>query len=678
MKRLLFIFSFFLFFSAEAFSRTPPVTVDLVPQKSGIFPEEKMYLALRLKPQRGWHLYWRNSGDAGEPVDFRLSLPEGFEQTEVLWPYPERFSDEGMAEYGYGKDAVLLIGIKAPDYLPSGKKLEIKSDVIWMACKNECVPGASEAKAYLTSGMKDDYENPLIRDALAFMPQKEETPVPFWEKGDVLILGLPASLEALEKAYFFPYSAKVVDHAAEQYIKMTQGKAYLFLKGRSERDKPLEDTFSGTLVTHGRDGAAQAFDITANRAKEVAPEFPLAFRWLDFAGALILAFAGGFLLNLMPCVFPVLSLKAFKVVSSAKSNARQIEKESLFYTAGVLVSFLSVGGALLAFRAAGTELGWGFQLQYPPFVLFLSVFMFVLGLLFSDAASFGETISSKSAAVSSGCGDFGTGVLAVVVATPCAAPFMGTALGYGLLSPAPVTLAVFAFMGTGMALPFLMLGFFPAFARMLPKPGAWMVLFRKFLAFPLYGASGWLLWVLAAQGGSFALATGIVCLVFAGFSVWLCGEAAKAPKLKIWGRGALVCFILLTAVSLYSVSPDVQTKEDVLKTSWLPYQPEKIEEYRNKNVPVFIKFSADWCLTCLLNDKAVLNTPKAAELFRSKGVAVFYADWTERDDGITRALESFERGGVPLYVYYAPHARDPKIFPQILTYGILEDAFEEL
>lgn len=678
MKRLLFIFSF-LFLTAEScLAERPPLTAELVPQKSGIFPGETMYLALRLKPREGWHIYWRNSGDAGEPVDLKLTLPEGFEETERLWPYPERFMTEGMAEYGYGEEAVPLIGIKAPENLPLKRKLEITGRVTWMACKNECVPGSSELRAYLTSGMADDSENVLIKEAAEKIPEKAASSLPFWEKDGMLVLTLPSA--DFETAYFFPDSPKVLDHAAEQRVRTAEsGEKYLFMPGRKNSLKSVPDVFSGALVLYGKDGqASKAFEVNAARAQTPMPEFTLPFAWSDFVGALVLAFAGGFLLNLMPCVFPVLSLKAFKVVSSAGSNAAALKKESLFYTAGVFVSFLAVGGALLGLRSAGAELGWGFQLQYPPFVLFLCVFLFVLGLLFSDAASFGETISSKGAAASSEWGDFGTGVLAVFVATPCAAPFMGTALGYGMISPAPVTLAVFAVMGTGMALPFLLLGFFPPLARALPKPGAWMLLFRRFLAFPLYGAAGWLLWVLSAQGGPFALAAGIVCLTSAGLAVWLCGETREHPRLKRISRAVFVAFVLLLCFFVRSVSPEARERAASVAVEWMPYDEKKIEEFRNKGVPVFIKFSASWCLTCLMNDKAVLDSEKTAELFRAKGVAAFYGDWTERDDGITRALENFGRGGIPLYVYYPPHEKTPEIFPQILTGGMIDKALSDL
>lgn len=674
MKRLLFIFSFLFLTAGVCFAQKPPVTAELVPQKSGIFPNEKIYLALRLKQDKGWHLYWRNSGDAGEPVDLKLSLPEGFEETERLWPYPERFMTEGMAEYGYGGEAVLLVGIKAPENLPLNAKLEITGNVTWMACKNECVPGSSELSAYLTSGMADG-ENPLIETALAKIPQTLLSVLPFREREGSLVLEIPYA--DFKTAYFFPDSAKVIDHAGEQTVKTAEnGKKYLFMPKRKNRDAAA---FSGTLVLYGGNGATvKAFNLNAEKTDTPLPEFALPFIWRDFIGALILAFAGGFLLNLMPCVFPVLSLKAFKIVSSAGSNAAVLKKESLFYTAGVLTSFLAVGGVLIGLRAAGAELGWGFQLQYPPFVLFLCVFLFVLGLLFSDAASFGETISSKGASASAEWGDFGTGVLAVFVATPCAAPFMGTALGYGMIAPVPVTAAVFAAMGTGMALPFLLLGFFPSLACALPKSGAWTVLFRKVLAFPLYGAAGWLLWVLSAQGGPFALAAGIACLTAAGFAVWLCGEVREHPRLKSLSRAVFAVFLVLCGFAVRSVSPEVRERAASAAVEWMPYDEKKVGEYRQKGVPVFIKFSASWCLTCLMNDKAVLDSEKTAKLFRTKGIAAFFGDWTERDDRITRALESFGRGGIPLYVYYPPHTEKPVVFPQILTGKALENALSDL
>ncbi len=677
MKRLLFIFSFFFLQTAAVQAQNPPLEADLIAMKSGISPAEETYLALRIKLDKGWHTYWRNSGDAGEPVDLTLNLPEGFKETGRYWPHPSRFSSAGIAEYGYGGGEIVIpVGIKAPDDLAPNRKWEITGSAVWMACKNECVPGKTDFSLYLTSGMKDDSENASLKEGLSKIPERLSTPLAYRDEGGAVVLELPRIAGRFSSAYFFPDSPRIIDHGADQKLKKAEGRIFLFMAGRG---RAVTGAISGTLVFYDLKGTAvKALEVRAEASETPFPEFALPFLWTDFIGALMLAFAGGFLLNLMPCVFPVLSLKAYKVLSAASKNESHLKKESLIYSAGVLVSFAVLGGVLLALRKAGTELGWGFQLQFPPFVLILSVFLFVLGLLFSDAASFGENIAAKGASVGARWSDFGTGVLAVFVATPCAAPFMGTALGYGMTSPAPVTMAVFVVMGAGMALPFLVLGFFPKAARFLPKAGSWMVLFRRFLAFPLYGAAGWLLWVLSVQGGSFALACGIVCLSAAGFSVWLYGESQTYPRLKNWARAAFAGFAVLICFSACSVSPAHQKLKEESAIPWRPFDMREIERFQGLNVPVFVKFSASWCLTCLLNDNAVLDKPETAELFRSKGIAAFYGDWTERDDRITRVLESFGRGGIPLYVYYPPESGKPVVFSQILTFSALREAFSGL
>lgn len=676
MKRLLYVFSFFFVFFLFPAHAQAPVRAELAAEKGSISAGEEIYLALKLSLPKGWHVYWKNPGDAGEATELKLSLPEGFEETGRFWPMPERFRIGSLTEYGYRGNAYLLVKIKAPETLKPGVAA-ITGKASWLACRDECVPMSADISTFLMAG-GSERKNDEIAEVAAGLPSFQENVV-FFETPGQIVLRLPLE-ENAEKAYFFAESPRLLTHAGEQKTKVKDGSFYLFMPKAAPEDFHLPEQAEGNVVFYNVQGEpVKSVEIAAVKTDEKLPVFSVPFVFSDFMGALVLALAGGLLLNLMPCVFPVLSLKAFALMSGRQAeDAFERKKSGLAYTAGVLVSFAAVGGILIALRAAGTELGWGFQLQYPPFVLVLSLFLFFLGLVFSDVVTVGSGMASFGMNIKHDWGSFGTGVLAVFVATPCAAPFMGTALGYGLLNPAPVTMAVFLVMGAGMASPFLLLGFYPALGRFLPKPGPWMVMFRRFLAFPLYAASAWLLWVLAAQEGSPALAIGFACILLIALAAWLSGEAERQPRLLNWSRILIVFTLLFAGIAVYKISPVHLEQKNLESIKWLPYDSEKIEEYRAQGVPVFIKFSAKWCLTCLLNEKTAFASGAVAQDFRKKGVAAFSADWTTRNDDITAALESFGRGGIPLYVYYAPHTSEPVILPQVITENTVLDLTSEL
>ena len=661
MKRLLSVFCLFSVLFAFQASAQAPIQADLITQKEGILPAGELFVALKLNMPEGWHVYWKNAGDAGEATEVRLDLPDGFSETERFWTVPEKFSVGPLTEYGYHGQAYFPIKIKAPDNLKHGEILQIKATATWLACKDECVPMRAEPTAFVTAGIEGDenFELSAVLDNLA----QPRTDAVFYETNGGFVLRLPQSVKA-RKAYFFPNSGKVLTHNAPQTLKTKDGDAFLFLTKAAPEDFESPEKLAGTVVFYNDLGdKTAAFAVEAERSAEKLPVFE-AFVLREFLGALLFAFVGGFLLNLMPCVFPVLSLKAFSLLS-AKTDGAQRKREAVLYTAGVLFSFAVIGVALVALRRAGAELGWGFQLQYPPFVLFLSLFMFFLGLLFSDMLVVGEGLSDFGMNFKHGLGHFGTGILAVFVASPCAAPFMGVALGYGLMNPAPVTMSVLLMMGVGLAMPFLILGFFPQAAKLLPKPGAWLMLFRRFLAFPLFGAAAWLLWVLAAQEGTDALAWALACLTLVAFATWLCGVAQSYPKFKLWAGLAVVVAVLSVGGALSNVAP--KQAGDADKIEWIDYNADTVESFRKQGIPVFLKFSAKWCLTCLVNDKTTFAAADTVKAFKDKGIAAFFGDWTTRNDDITAAIESFGRGGIPLYVYYAPNAEKPVILPQIVT-----------
>lgn len=677
MKRILCFFCFFLL-TGSVFAQTQTtVRAELSAQKERVSAGEKFFLALKLTLPKGWHVYWKNPGDAGEAIDLKLNLPKGFKETERFWPVPKRFNVGSLTEYGYDHEAWLLIEVQAPERQKEEEVLEISGHAVWLACHKECVPMAQDVSTLIMAGgFSDNVEDDQISEVVAELPKKTDQAV-FYETKDSLILSSPLPKEAVS-AYFFPEKPKILIHSAPQIMKTAQDLAFLFMKKGQDAD--LSERMKGTVVFYNIQGEiVNSWEVDALKTEKELPVFDEPFVWYEFLTALFFAFLGGILLNLMPCVFPVLSLKAFRLLNVNQSaDAADRRKSGLSYTAGVITSFLVVGLVLIGLRSAGTELGWGFQLQYPPFVLGLSLFMFFLGLVFSDIISVGEKISALSMNLGRNWGDFGTGILAVVAATPCAAPFMGTALGYGLMNPAPVTLSVLAVMGFGLALPFLLLDFYPALGKCLPKAGAWTMTFRHFLAFPLYSASAWLLWVLAAQEGSEALAVGLISLIVLSFCAWLYQTATETQTLRKTSIAVVLFTIVGIGYGFYVLSPSYVERKEQTGINWLPYDSDKIQEYRESGVPVFVKFSAKWCLTCLVNEKTAFSSVKLAEEFRKKGVVSFLADWTNRSDEITAALESYGRGGIPLYVYYAPYAETPLILPQLITDQTILSVLEDL
>lgn len=679
MKRILYIFCFFLLVGIVPAQGRAVIQAELSAQKETVLPGKEFFLALKMTLPHKWHVYWKNPGDAGEAVSLTLNLPPGFKETRRLWPTPKRFSVGPLTEYGYDREAWLLIGIQAPDQLKTEEIFEISGRAVWLACYDECVPMAQDVATLIAAGQRaEGTENKEIARILSELPQAEPQAV-FFETSDSLILSVPLPDRA-ETAYFFPQNAQTVIHSAPQKMKTAQGKAFVFMKKAPTEDFASFDHLEGVLVFYNVQGeTVKSFEVSALKSKENLPAFTEPFILHEFLTALFFAFVGGILLNLMPCVFPVLSLKAFRLLNSnAIADPKERRKAGLNYTAGVILSFLLIGLVLIGFRAAGSELGWGFQLQYPPFVLGLCLFMFFLGLVFSETVSVGEKLSALSMNLGRNWGDFGTGVLAVLAATPCAAPFMGTALGYGLMNPAPVTLSVFAVMGFGLAFPFLLLDFYPSLGRFLPKSGPWTMLFRQFLAFPLYATAAWLLWVLAAQEGSAALAVGLSGIISIAFCAWLYRAAVGSEKMKKAAAVVLVLTIFAVGYGMYSLSPSYLAEKKENSIDWLAFDPNKIQEYREVGVPVFIKFSAKWCLTCLVNDRTAFGSGKVGQVFRQKGVLAFAADWTNRSDEITAALEGYGRAGVPLYVYYAPHVEQPLILPQLITEQTLLSLLKDL
>ncbi|MGE5616279.1 MAG: protein-disulfide reductase DsbD family protein, partial [Bacillota bacterium] len=523
---------------------------------------------------------------------------------------------------------------------------------------------------------RDAPEDPRWRDAFAkaraHVPQKVDWPARFSTGAKDFSLEVTSPDLARGDVEFFPYAKDLVTHSADQRrvrdgntLRLSQNLSSFFLSAPA--------TVDGALVIgeHAYEISAKPGQVAvvAQSEMKAAPETPAQPAQPGLLLALLLAFAGGLILNLMPCVFPVLSLKALAVLEAHDGRERA---QAASYTAGVVLSFVVVAGVMLALRAGGQSLGWGFQLQSPVFVALLVYLFFAMGLALAGVTEFGVRFMGlgQSLTQSKGLGgSFFTGVLAALVASPCTAPFMGAALGYAVTQPTVVALLVFAMLGLGLAAPFLLMGFVPKLAAWLPKPGAWMETFRELMAFPLFLTVAWLLWVLTRQAGADAAGIVAIGLVAVSFALWTRRFTSRLATVSRW-IAVVAAFALLAHPGLRAVE---SVKPAATSAAAEPYSEERLAQLRAEHRTVFVNFTADWCLTCKVNERAVLSRESVREAFAKDNVAEMVGDWTRPDPVITQALARFGRSGVPLYLVYRDGG-EPKVLPQILTPELLIEA----
>jgi thiol:disulfide interchange protein len=667
---------------------TAEVEAELHAQQLALHPGDNL-VGLRLRPEPGWHVYWRNPGDSGIPTRLEWTLPEGVVASEIQWPYPHPESLGELTNYGYAEETLhpVTITIEPAD---AGDTVTLLAKASWLACKDICVPGAADLELTLpfTAGVAEanpDWSH-LFDKALRELPQAAaDWPARFTaDGGDVSIEIESAMLDGARDVAFFAYANDLVNHAAPQRIdlegnrlRLSQTASPYFVEAPAQVD--------GVLVVE-HDSGTRAFEISA-RPGAVAAVAPGATaiaavepgrRQVDTsAGAappalplvLLFALVGGLILNLMPCVFPVLSLKALSLIKANGDDGSERRRQTYAYTGGVIASCVLVAAAMIGLRGAGEAVGWGFQLQSPGFVALMAYVLFALGLSLSGAANFGVGLMNLGSGLAQKpglAGAFFTGVLAVVVASPCTAPFMGSALGYAMTQPAWVALLVFATLGLGLALPFLLLGWFPALARLLPRPGAWMERFKQFMAFPLYLSVVWLLWVLVRQTDPQALARVLLGMVAIAFAVWLWNSRGViASVLKLASLAA--------AVALALVPAQPATRAASASAEHEPWSTERVAELRADRRTIFVDFTADWCLSCKVNERVALKSDKVQRTFVEHDVAVLVGDWTRSDPLITAELARFGRNGVPLYLVYVDGG-DPQVLPQLLTPEIVTAA----
>jgi thiol:disulfide interchange protein DsbD len=658
--------------------QTPHVEAELVAESTSWIAGATNWVALRLKPEPGWHTYWRNPGDSGLPTTLNWTLPAGWTAGEIAWPYPSVHKLGELVNYGYDAQTLHLVPLALPAGLDG--EFTVKALAKWLVCSDVCIPGQAELELTLPVSeiaTADPLWSPRFVDTRARLPQPEPLDGAFQVvDGEVRLQVDAVELAGAQRVEFFAHANDLVNHGAPQRVAFA-GTTARFAQAQSAFFKAPAGTVDGVLVVHAGDAYAYTVVATPGEVATVAAPAaappPVPATSLDDTRApptlwVTLGFAllGGLILNLMPCVFPVLAIKAVSVLESRRGERAAERLHALAYTAGVVLSCVAAAGAILLLRTGGEQLGWGFQLQAPAFVALLAYVMLALGLSLSGLVQFGTRLMGVGQQlVEQGGygGSFFTGVLAVVVASPCTAPFMGTALGFALTQPAPVALLVFAVLGLGLALPFLLLGFFPALGAWLPRPGAWMETFKQFMAFPLYLTVVWLLWVLGRQAGVDGMGIAMGGLVLLAFALWLWSE----PQRRL-ARHALAVLSVLGALGLLA-HPAIRTPAPPAAAAAVEgeaWSEARVAELRAQGRLVFVNFTADWCITCKVNEKVVFANAEVRRVLAERNVAWLTADWTNPDPAITAALARHGRSGVPLYLLYGPQG-EPEILPQILT-----------
>jgi thiol:disulfide interchange protein/DsbC/DsbD-like thiol-disulfide interchange protein len=688
--------------------RTAHVEAELVAEQSALIPGRPNTVALRLVMERGWHTYWQNTGDSGLPTTLTWKLPEGLRAGPIQWPAPRALPVGPLVNYGYEGEVLLLSDIATvPDFL-SGKTVTLSARADWLVCKEICIPEGADLSLTLPviADAAQVQRDPRWIDAIAKARTSLPRPANEWNvtatgRGSTVELHLaPAaghdSAASIAGSHFFPYVEGQIEASGVQSLTHQGTDWSMSLPVASQRVGEFRRV-AGVLVSGGA-SAPRALAIDVPLAGTVvagstapaltAPALNLtpatggADTTLSLGTAVFFALVGGLLLNLMPCVFPVLSLKVLGFATHRENNAA-MRHHGLAFGAGVMVSFWLLAGVLIGLRAAGAQLGWGFQLQSPATIAALAVLFFVLALNLSGVFEVRQFVPSSLAtwnAKNPLVNDALSGALAVVVASPCSAPFMGAALGYALAGPMLSTWIVFTVLAIGMALPYVLLAYFPTWRKRLPKPGAWMLRLKQLLAFPLYATVLWLAWVLGAQLDNDAVLRLGASLLLIALGLWA-WQTMRTGGARGWGIAAVASIAGALAVGWPVVgtsSMDAESnvsKRPAADGPWQEYSAARVAQLVEAGRPVFVEFTAAWCVTCQVNKRLVLDTDAVRDVFARRKVALLQADWTRRDPAIGAALAALGRNGVPVYVFFRP-GKEPLLLPEVLTKQDIFDAID--
>ena len=692
------------------------VKARLISETDAIAPGQSIWVGLEFTIRDGWHTYWRNPGDSGQATKLVWTLPAGLTAGDIVWPAPHRFEIPPLVNYGYAKHVLHLVKITAAGDLKASAPLALAAKASWLVCSDVCIPESADLQLQLpvkpAAGAIDQGVAPLFAEARGELPSAQPAATSAKIQDGQLLLALGkewgATLSQVKSLAFYPYEEGSIEYAAPQTLTRREGSVELAMKLGFQ---PLESgSIHGVLfateqsgadvvtvpieISASLTGAAGASPGAAASAAAAASRFPKSVAGLENTATpelpvlVLLAILGGLILNLMPCVFPVLSIKAIGLVEQAKKHPAAVRTKGLVFAAGVVSSMLALAGVLLALRAGGEKIGWGFQLQSPLFVTLMIYLLLAVGLNLSGVFEVGGGLAGVGDGLTQGDSyraSFFTGVLTTLVATPCTAPFMAAAVGAALTQSPFVALVIFAALGVGLALPYLLLSLAPWMRRALPKPGAWMDTLKQIFAFPMYASAAWLLWVLAQQTSSIGLGAALAGAILVALAAW---SYQKSKGSSVGGRAAAL-LTALGAVLLAIVLPvrfaDVAAAASPSAAApaadaWQPYDAAKVAELNAQGRPLLVNFTASWCLTCLVNERNAFADAAVQQVFRGKGVSLMKGDWTNRDPAITQALADFGRAGVPLYVVYnsKPGSAETVVLPQLLTASIVQSVFAGL
>ncbi len=717
-------------------ARTDQVAVRLVSEFASVAPGQTVTVGLEQKIIPHWHTYWKNPGDSGTSTSLAWKLPAGVTTGDIQWPAPSRFDIGPITNYGYSDHVVLLTTLTVPSSQAIGSAIPVEVKASWLVCEESCIPQDATLKmtlAVAASPVANSEHKKLFTAARNAIPRGVDWKASYHQQDGKLQarLALPAKVDGKSAAQFvqqhtlrfYPAEWGTLSHNAAQEFKLdgqqltialvagetppasggpvrgvlvaerkTQGGGHAVIVHAVELGVGTVAPPASSTAVPGAGGAsaqgagnasAQGAGSTAAQASSPAPGVPSADAVITLWHALLLAIVGGIVLNLMPCVFPVLSIKALGLLKHSDLSSAQKRMQGIAYTAGVLASFTLLAVALIVIQKLGAQVGWGFQFQSPYFVLGVAYLIFVVGLSLSGVFALGgpANLGTELASRSGYSGSFFTGVLATIVATPCTAPFMGAALGFALTQPPMVLWLVFIALGLGLALPYMLISAWPALHQRLPKPGLWMERLKQALAFPMYGAAVWLVWVLALQAGVNAVPLALGGMILLALIAWIYDSTRNTSGAKrLAANGLVVVAALATvgasmqAVGTMSTAPAAQAQAGAGQY-WEPYSAARLDALREQDKPVFVNMTAAWCITCLVNEKVALSQPAFKQLLQDQGITYLKGDWTNQDAAISALLAQYGRSGVPLYLFYPPgKGSTVQVLPQILTQDIVSSA----
>ena len=688
--------------AASSSADLPHVHVQLIAPGAQLHPGSNN-AGLYFKLESGWHVYWKNPGDAGEPPRIKWTLPQGITVSAIQYPIPKRLPLGPLMDFGYEDEVLFPFQINVASDAANGPT-SIHAKASWLVCRGSCIPEKTELEITRPIGQGSETVKPDQQTWARLAGRLPQAPpanlkIGFTPTSTGFRLTINTGKKETE-ASFFPSKPDILSNPAPQTATPTASGLTLDLK-KDETLTANPKELTGLLLLSGNrayelvvlsgspkpaqaapaDSAPAASTTPAATSPSSAanPASPAKTGLLQAAG---LAFLGGLILNLMPCVFPVLFIKGLSLVQSGAEEKHKLRTHGLVYTLGILVSFWVLVGVLLGLRSAGSHLGWGFQFQSPIFLSLMAALLFFLGLSLAGQFEIGLTLTSAGGSLAEKqgyTGSFFTGVLAVIVATPCTAPFMGVALGYALSQTAIVTFAVFTALALGLAAPYLALTLQPAWTRILPRPGVWMEVLKQAVSVPIFGTVIWLAWVIANAYGAAVLAALLASFLLLAIAGWFLGRwPAKAWSTAV--AGVILLIVVMSAVvapkqlAIANETPN----QPAISTGWQAWSAEDVQKFQSQGRPVFVDFTASWCLSCQVNERVALGKPEVQKAFADAKVVLMRADWTRYDDNITRTLNGFGRSGVPTYALYAPGDSQPRLLPEVLTPGIVTDAIAQL